>query len=195
MVRQVKFECIQCGNCCRDKNSIITVTHKDIIRLVKYLNCDFKELLSKYIGFYQVREEFEERMVFPAISTYRGNAFLGLRKTSDGSCVFLKDNLCEIYLGRPMVCRSFPFTFEVKEGWLSWGLMARAEEICTGLGKGEIVSEKNLEEFGKEIISEIEEYRKVVTYWNHQGKVEQRDPILLAMAIFEEANLSSSQST
>ncbi|MFB0563141.1 MAG: YkgJ family cysteine cluster protein [Candidatus Lokiarchaeia archaeon] len=195
MVRKVRFECIQCGNCCRDKNSIITVTHKDIIRLVKYLECDYKELLSKYIGFYQVREEFEDRMVFSAISTYRGNAFLGLRKRSDGSCVFLKDNLCEIYPGRPMVCRSFPFTFEVKKGWLSWGLMARAEEICPGLGQGEKVSEKSLEKFGKEIISEIEEYKKIVTYWNRQGKVEQRDPVLLVMAFFEEANLSSSQST
>ncbi len=195
MVRQVRFKCIQCGNCCEDKNSIITITHKDIIRLVNFLKCDFKELLSKYIGFYQVREEFEERLVFPAISTFKGNAFLGLRKKSDGSCVFLKDNLCETYTGRPMVCRSFPFIFEVKKGWLSWGLMAKAEEICPGLGQGEEVSEKSLEKFGKEIMIEIEEYRKIVKYWNRHRKVEQQDPVLLVMTFFEKANVSSSRST
>lgn len=191
MVKRIRFECIQCGNCCRDKNSIVTITHRDVIRLVNHLKCDFKELLSRYIGFYQVREEFEDRLVFPPISTYRGNAFLGLRKNPDGSCVFLRENLCGIYPGRPIVCRSFPFVFEVKRGWLSWGLMARAEEICPGLGQGEVVSEKSLEKMGKEIMSELEEYRKIVSYWNHREKVEQRDPTLLVMTFFEEAKLSS----
>ncbi|MGQ9720339.1 MAG: YkgJ family cysteine cluster protein [Candidatus Jordarchaeum sp.] len=185
MVKRARFQCVQCGNCCRDKNSIITITHKDISRLVNFLKCDFKELLSKYVGFYQIEEKFEERLVFPAISTYRGNAFLGLRKKSDGSCVFLNDNLCEVYPGRPMVCRSFPFVFSVKNGWLSWGFMARAEDICPGLGKGEIVSEKSLEKFGKKILDEVEEFKKIVTYWNSQVEIEQQDPVLLVMSFFE----------
>jgi hypothetical protein len=191
MAGKVRFECVKCGNCCRDKNLIITITDKDTIRLANHLKCDLKEILSKYIGFYQVRKELENRLVFPAISTYRGNAFLGLRKKSDGSCLFLReDNLCEIYAARPMVCRSFPFTFEVKEGWLSWGLMAKAEEICPGLGQGETVSDKSLEKVGKETIGELEEYSKIVSIWNHHAKVEQLDPVLLVKAFFEEAKLS-----
>jgi len=195
MVGKVRFKCVQCGNCCRDKDFIITITHKDTIRLANHLKCDLKELLSKYIGFYQVREELENRLVFPAISTYRGNAFLGLRKKSDGSCLFLRDdNLCDIYEARPMVCRSFPFIFKVKEGYLSWGLMAKAEEICPGLGQGETVSEKSLVKMGREILRELEEYMKIVSIWNHHAKVEKLDPVLLLKTIFEEAKLPN-QST
>ena len=69
--------------------------------------------------------------------------------------------------------------------------MARAEDTCPGLGQGEVVSEKSLVKLGKEIMSELEEYRKIVSYWNHQEKVEQRDPTLLVMTFFEEAKLSS----
>lgn len=191
MVGKVRFKCIQCGNCCRDKNFIITITHKDTIRLVNHLKCNLEELLIKYVGFYQVRKEFENRLVFPAISTYRGNAFLGLRKKNDGSCLFLReDNLCKIYIDRPIVCRSFPFTFGVKDGWLSWGLVVKAEEICPGLGKGEIASKKILEKMGKEIIRELEEYRKIVSVWNSQAEVEKLDPILLLATFFEETKPS-----
>ncbi len=193
MVRKVRFKCIKCGNCCRDKNTIVTITNRDTIRLVNHLKCDLKELLQKYVGFYQVRKELENRLVFPAISTFRGNAFLGLRKKDDGSCVFLKGNLCGIYEGRPMVCRSFPFVFEVKEGWLSWGLMARAENICLGLGQGKRISEKNLEILGKQVIEELEQYRKIVSAWNKQEKAEQLDPTLLVSSFLEEAKLFPSQ--
>lgn len=191
MVGKVRFKCVQCGECCREKSFIITITHKDAVRLVNHLKCNPKELIMKYVGFYQVRKEFENKLVFPAISTYRGNAFLGLRKKNDGSCLFLgDDNLCEIYIDRPMVCRSFPFTFRVKDGWLSWGLMAKAEEICPGLGKGETVSKKILEKMGKEIIGELEEYQKIVSVWNSQAEAEKLDPLLLLATFFEETKTS-----
>ncbi|MEM3526062.1 MAG: YkgJ family cysteine cluster protein [Candidatus Jordarchaeaceae archaeon] len=185
MTEKVRFKCVRCGNCCRDETFIITITHKDVIRLADHLKCNLKDLLSKYISFYQVRKELENRLVFPAILTYRGNAFLGLRKKNNGSCVFLReDNLCEIYAARPMVCRSFPFTFSVKDGWLSWGLMVKAEEICPGLGQGETFSKESLESMAKEVIGELEEYKKIVSIWNSHARVEQLDPILLLATFF-----------
>jgi Fe-S-cluster containining protein len=35
-----------------------------------------------------------------------------MRKTSDGKCTFLKDNVCTIYSIRPLVCRFYPFRLD-----------------------------------------------------------------------------------
>ena len=32
-----------------------------------------------------------------------------MKKTSEGKCVFLKENKCTIYLMRPLICRFYPF--------------------------------------------------------------------------------------
>jgi len=35
-----------------------------------------------------------------------------MRKTFDGKCVFLKDNLCAVYEMRPLICRFYPFNLD-----------------------------------------------------------------------------------
>jgi len=154
-----------CGNCCRDKKMIVTLTHVDVIRLASFLNLDAQEVL-KYVAFYQIIGEGGQKLITPPIITTRGIAYLGLLKLNDGSCVFLSKNKCSIYPARPTSCRNFPFTFQVKNGWLYQGISIRAKEYCKGLGKGDEISEKKLAKKGTKTIKELKEYEELVSKWN-----------------------------
>jgi Fe-S-cluster containining protein len=35
-----------------------------------------------------------------------------MKKTVDGSCVFLRNGLCSIYEARPLICRFYPFQLQ-----------------------------------------------------------------------------------
>jgi len=161
----LKFECLKCGSCCRDKRTIVTLTHRDIIRLAEATGMNEKELVRNILVFYQCDESAERLLAFPSIETYRGKAVLGLRKREDGSCVFLNNNLCSIYPSRPITCRTFPFTFSIQDGWLRYGVATRAKDLCLGLGKGREVDEKSLAEIGWKAAAEIKEYFRITSLW------------------------------
>lgn len=145
---------------------IVTITHIDISRIASYLNLDAQGIL-KHVAFYQVLGGGYEKLVTPPVLTTRGVAYLGLLKLQDSSCVFLsKNNKCSIYPARPSSCRSFPFTFQLKNGWLYQGISIRAKEYCKGLGKGKKINEKKLERQGIKAIKELKEYENLVSKWN-----------------------------
>ena len=166
----MRFKCVKCASCCKDKNVIVTLTHLDIIRLADFLNCDGRELLRNYLSFYQANHQLIEKLVFPALETYRGKAILGLRKRNDGTCVFLEGNLCSIYPARPMICRTFPFTFSIENGLLRYGLTIKAKKDCKGLGKGREVKKHELALIGEKAVRELESFRKIVAVWNKMVK-------------------------
>jgi Fe-S-cluster containining protein len=56
-----------------------------------------------------------------------------MRKTSDGKCTFLKDNLCTIYSIRPLICRFYPFRLD-DLGNQKY-IFSYTEE-CPGVGSG-----------------------------------------------------------
>jgi len=178
----MKFKCMKCGNCCSDENILITVTHKDLQRLVKHLKCALNDLI-KFIGFYYGEDLSREKMVTPAFLTVRGSAFLALIKKENGECIFLKNNRCSIYPARPLVCRSFPFVFSVEKGWLKWGLATKSGE-CIGVGLGEEISTKDLEKLGLLVINELEEFKKLARRWNTQVYLEDITPTPLNLIRF-----------
>ncbi|MBS7287236.1 MAG: YkgJ family cysteine cluster protein [Candidatus Freyarchaeota archaeon] len=161
----MKFECLKCGGCCKDEKTVVTLTHRDIIRLAEITRLGEKELVKKVLVFYQVNEKLEKLLAFPPIETYRGKAILGLRKRDDGSCIFLQNNLCSIYPARPMTCRTFPFTFSIQDGWIKYGIVTRARDICPGLGKGKEIDEDQLAEIGWKAITELKKYSKITALW------------------------------
>jgi len=144
---------------------IVTLTHIDVIKIASFLNLDVRGVL-KYVAFYQIIGEGDRRLVTPPIITTRGIAYLGLLKLQDGSCIFLSKNKCSIYPARPSSCRNFPFTFQIKDGWLYQGISTRANEYCKGLGKGSEINEKKLAKKGTKTIKELKEYEKLVSRWN-----------------------------
>jgi len=144
---------------------IVTLTHIDVIRIASFLKLDAQSIL-KYVAFYQIIGGGEQKLVTPPIVTTRGIAYLGLLKLQDGSCIFLSKNKCSIYPARPSSCRNFPFTFQIKDGWLYQGVSIRAKEYCKGLGKGSRISEKKLAKQGTKTVKELKEYEELVSRWN-----------------------------
>ncbi|BBD08309.1 YkgJ family cysteine cluster protein [Desulfovibrio ferrophilus] len=89
MSEHTAFECQMCGHCCEGTGGIVMAT-KDRIRLAKHLGLTVEEMLSKYAE--------------------RVSGKLRLVAGEDGFCIFYKDGKgCSVHLGRPDICRAWPF--------------------------------------------------------------------------------------
>jgi len=115
----LRFKCTKCGRCCSDITTFINITCFDIKRIIKHLKLNSLEIL-KYIGFYKFENDNDiqslvDKLIYSPILTEKGYTFLGLLHKKNNSCIFLNDdnNNCLIYNFRPMICRAFPFTFNL----------------------------------------------------------------------------------
>jgi Fe-S-cluster containining protein len=61
-----------------------------------------------------------------------------MKKTDEGKCLFLVDNLCSIYELRPLICRFYPF--QLKDLGNDSYIFIPTEE-CLGVGNGSSVDE------------------------------------------------------
>ncbi|MGY5858218.1 MAG: YkgJ family cysteine cluster protein [Candidatus Thorarchaeota archaeon] len=162
-----QFECTKCGACCRDENLLVTVTGSDIVKIGAVLGLGPNEIL-KALDFYIVSDgEITpvglERV--SSVATERGLAFMALKKMDNGDCIFLKEDLCMIHQVRPLVCRSFPFTFDESNDQRTWSLSAK-KEICPGLGTGPQISETDIDEIAGTILPDIQIYKEFTEDWN-----------------------------
>jgi Fe-S-cluster containining protein len=122
----LRFECTQCGECCRLPGGKIIVTYKDLKQIANYLDLNNEELLKKFC------------------TTNRNNIFL---KDSDKNyCIFLEDNHCRIYEVRPLQCRTFPFWPENLKSKYRWKLV---KLYCSGIDQGPIFSYEKIQEISK----------------------------------------------
>ena len=116
LFKELKFECIHCGNCCCDPNTLVNVTYLDILQLKNGLKFTIEELLE-VLGFYVYEKKLLQdellKMVIPPIQTENGPAFVALRKLESGTCVFYNQEKqrCSIYSARPAFCKTFPFFY------------------------------------------------------------------------------------
>lgn len=169
------FSCQRCGQCCCDPSLIITVTHRDLLRFEFFVpHID----LFKVIAFYQSEEDdisLEKKLMTPAIITHRGKIFLGLQKT-DADCIFLKENLCQIYDARPLICQSYPYTFQVRANQIYWGYSLKAKEYCPALTGESKIDKKQLEYIASNILKETEEFRQMIQVWNTLAQNNLVDP-------------------
>jgi Fe-S-cluster containining protein len=67
-----------------------------------------------------------------------------MKKTSEGKCVFLKDNQCTIYKLRPLICRFYPFELKFDQEKDQHVFDFTLE--CPAIGKGKVVTHKDFEE-------------------------------------------------
>jgi Fe-S-cluster containining protein len=114
--KNVSFVCNQCGRCCGDT--------EDRVRHIMLLKTDVasisNELLLKSHEFAEKISDFE-----PYIYE--------MKKTEDGKCFFLENNLCTIYEIRPLICRFYPFQLEnLGNNRYSFSYTNK----CTAIGKG-----------------------------------------------------------
>lgn len=88
----LRFECSKCGLCCGD-----TEKNTRHILLLK----DEAEKIVFQTG--QLTNVF-------AVEAAGNNPYVyEMKKSSEGKCIFLKDNQCSIYPERPLVCIFYPF--------------------------------------------------------------------------------------
>jgi len=185
--REFKFKCLKCGNCCKDKNTLVNLTYYDILKIKNELKLTLEEVIE-ILGFYVFQKKPSEnelkRMVIPPIKTEKGLAFVGLRKSSNGTCYFFDDNekKCSIYNIRPMFCKTFPFSFKIifnktdkRKAKIKMYLTEKAKQYCSGIGKDSpIINQDRWSKLGKKTIEQINHNNVLIKKWNDavkEGKI------------------------
>ena len=143
----IKFECQRCCKCC------------------------YGEVILSYSDIVNIRKNDEKLMwaIIPTTSPRypQQGEFYSIMHTSDpnekgekGYCAYLEDGACRVYSGRPMTCRTYPFSVELKKKMKEKRKLHRHSPVffdpkksrdyvvvfdpeCPGIGKG---SEVNLEQ-------------------------------------------------
>ena len=70
-----------------------------------------------------------------------------MKKTSEGKCVFLKDNQCSIYPLRPLICMFYPFELKFDEDKELYNFDFTLE--CPGINQGKVFQEKDFKKLFK----------------------------------------------
>ncbi len=184
--KQLKFACTKCGNCCKDKNTLVNVTYSDILKIKYGLHLSLNELLE-IIGFYvlnrAISKENQLKMVIVPIETEKGLAFIGLMRNSNGFCLFYdeKNKICSIYNLRPIFCRTFPFSFQLfrdeKNENLKIFYTEKAKSYCPGIGPEAPHIDLNYWiTLGKSVIDDLNKNHIQIEDWNENIKNERIKP-------------------
>jgi len=115
IIKDKKFECQQCSNCCRIDPGIVLLTDEDIANASLHLKMTEDEFIEQCC-----REVYRQDGVY-----------LSLKEKSNYDCIFWSHG-CIIYPARPLQCRTFPFwpsVIEVNGAWQA------EKERCPGLDK------------------------------------------------------------
>lgn len=120
----LRFECTQCGNCCRNhgKYSYVYLSPREVTSIAAFLGLDEARFLSRYC--IEVEGWITLRMDAP-------------------TCAFLTEaNRCAIYPVRPVQCATWPFWKENLRR-STWEDEVRA--CCPGIGRGDLVPAPEIE--------------------------------------------------
>jgi Fe-S-cluster containining protein len=126
----LRFQCQGSGKCCssRGEYGFVYLTPEDARNMARELNLglrDFKKLhCQKTDGALHLKDD-----------------------ASSPDCRFLKNNRCEVYAGRPVQCRTWPFWPENMKA-KAWN--KAVVEFCPGVGKGPVRDLKDIKSQMKE---------------------------------------------
>lgn len=141
--RDIRFKCKRCALCCGDtknRDRSVLMMKIEAYRISRKTLIDLDELAEKIEGF--------EPYVYQ------------MRKTENGKCFFLKDNLCSIYQIRPLICRFYPFKLQNLGN--NKYVFAYTKE-CPGIGKKSLLKRDFFEKLFREF---MEVMRKNHRDWN-----------------------------
>lgn len=88
----VSFSCTMCGICCGDTNE----KKRHILMLSEEV-----QQISERIG--------KNSLNFANVNKKQPPYLYEMRKDENGTCIFLRENKCDIYSIRPLICRFYPF--------------------------------------------------------------------------------------
>ena len=126
----LRFECTQCGNCCRNHGeyTYVFLTERELERIPAHLGLDRREFLARYCT-KEPGQHYTLRMDRPA-------------------CPFLgEDSRCGIYEVRPKQCATWPFWLEnLKRA--TWE--GPVKDCCPGIDRGPLVPAAEVERIARE---------------------------------------------
>jgi len=109
-VKNTKFECINCGTCC--KTAEIMLSNREIGGISHSIKMEKIDFINKYL---KIKTIEKEKRIEDRLYKIEGEVYV-IKKIIDGTCPFYeeidKTSRCKIYEYRPIVCRLFPFTWE-----------------------------------------------------------------------------------
>ena len=119
----VSFSCTMCGICCGDTNK----KKRHILMLSEEVN-----QISEKIG--------KNSLNFANGNKNQPPYLYEMKKNEKGTCIFLRENKCDIYSIRPLICRFYPFELI--------DLPDRKYEFlftneCPGISKGEKIGKEH----------------------------------------------------
>jgi Fe-S-cluster containining protein len=123
----VCFECNGCGLCCGDTDRKT--------RRILLLESE-AQTIANTTG--QPITAFAERIAGKEPYVY------DMKKPSGGRCFFLKDNICTVYLLRPLICHFYPFQLSFSEDKGNYIFDFTVE--CPTIGKGKTLTRKEFED-------------------------------------------------
>ena len=121
----IHFKCQGSSNCCVSRGiyGYVYLSKKDIVRLANYIELNVNDFIKLYCD--------------------KTNGFIHLKeKMKDSDCQFLNNSRCSIYKARPTQCRTWPFW---KENMNAKTWNNKIAKFCPGIGKGYIVTKKEIE--------------------------------------------------
>jgi len=185
----LRFECVHCGKCCIDLNTLVNTTYSDILRIRKGLNLNIDEIIE-ILGFYVFDKKPTakeiSRMVVPPIETESGLAFVGLKKRLNGQCYFYDETKkrCSIYDFRPNFCKTFPFTFKLlidkekpKKSGIEIFYTEKGLKYCQGIGESALfIDNENWIQLGQKVIQDLSKNNILIKEWNKGVKENKISP-------------------
>lgn len=123
----VRFSCTQCGKCCTGSPGSVWITEEEIGAMALFLKLTISDFKRLYV------KKSSQRLM------------LVEKKSENHSCIFYKDQKCQVYAARPLQCRSYPFWQENIHSEKSWKETAKE---CEGISPdGSLVSFEEIEQF------------------------------------------------
>ncbi len=116
--------CAGCVSCCSGESGLVFLSDDDLENIAKAVSlnvCQTKEVYSK------------------VFRSDNGVEHVVLREYSDGRCVFLGKEGCDIYEYRPSQCRAYPFWERIMKSEESWDEEGKA---CPGINAGDAIVSK-----------------------------------------------------
>jgi Fe-S-cluster containining protein len=133
--KSIRFECTRCALCCGD-----TEAKARHILLLKKEAERISETTSRPVEDFACRTEGYEPYVYE------------MRKSADGTCMFLAEGTCIIYASRPLVCRYYPFELRTLR---SGRLVFSFAKECPGMGRGRLLGKVYFEELFRLALTQI----------------------------------------
>jgi Fe-S-cluster containining protein len=120
----ISFDCNRCGLCCGDT--------KQKTRHILLLKAEAKEIC--YQTSLQITDfsgEIKDKLPYG----------FEMKKTSEGKCIFLKENQCSIYGLRPLICMFYPFELKFDKDKERHVFDFTLE--CPGINQGKVLCQKD----------------------------------------------------